>query len=85
MSIKVYASQDWVKEEIAKIDIPEQAQPDFSSAEVGQVIVVKTVDANGKPTEWECIDPFVLADETTGTKYRLSVSDGKLVMTEVIS
>lgn len=27
-----------------------------SVAEVGQTIVVKAVDENGKPTEWECID-----------------------------
>lgn len=25
-------------------------------AEVGQTIVVKSVDENGKPTEWECVD-----------------------------
>lgn len=27
-----------------------------SVAEVGQVIAVKAVDAQGKPTEWECVD-----------------------------
>lgn len=27
-----------------------------STAEVGQVIAVKAVDAQGKPTEWECVD-----------------------------
>lgn len=27
-----------------------------STAEVGQTIVVKSVDENGKPTEWECAD-----------------------------
>ena len=27
-----------------------------STAEVGQTIVVKAVDAEGKPTEWECAD-----------------------------
>ena len=26
------------------------------TAEVGQIIVVKSVDENGKPTEWECVD-----------------------------
>lgn len=30
--------------------------PDVQSAEVGQVIAVKAVDDNGKPTEWECVD-----------------------------
>lgn len=32
-----------------KIDTP-------STAQVGQTIVVKSVDENGKPTEWECAD-----------------------------
>lgn len=27
-----------------------------SAAEVGQTIVVKAVDGNGVPTEWECVD-----------------------------
>ena len=27
-----------------------------ASAEVGQTIVVKSVDENGKPVEWECVD-----------------------------
>ena len=26
------------------------------TAEAGQTIVVKSVDANGKPTAWECVD-----------------------------
>ena len=29
---------------------------EVTSAEVGQTIVVKAVDENGKPTEWECAD-----------------------------
>lgn len=44
-------------------------------AGVGQTIVVKTVDENGKPTEWEAIDfpeyeefVFTLEDGTTVTK-----------------
>lgn len=27
-------------------------------ATVGQMIIVKAVDANGKPTEWEAVDPL---------------------------
>lgn len=27
-----------------------------SAAEVGQTVIVKSVDENGKPTEWECVD-----------------------------
>lgn len=30
--------------------------PSPATAQVGQTIVVKSVDANGKPTEWECVD-----------------------------
>ena len=30
--------------------------PSPATAQVGQTIVVKTVDANGKPTDWECVD-----------------------------
>lgn len=61
------------------------AVPVPTTAQVGQLLSVKAVDENGKPTEWEAVDPFVLTDESTGTKYKLSVSDGKLVMNEVAS
>ena len=75
--MKIYASQEYVQEKlIDKIPVP-------ATAEVGQVLVVKTVDANGKPSEWECVDPFVLTDETTGIKYKLSVIDSKVTLTEV--
>ena len=30
--------------------------PDIQAATVGQTIVVKSVDENGKPTEWEAVD-----------------------------
>lgn len=30
--------------------------PNISTAEVRQVVAVKTVDENGKPTEWECVN-----------------------------
>lgn len=30
--------------------------PKIFTAQVGQTIVVKSVDENGKPTEWECVD-----------------------------
>lgn len=38
-----------------------------STAEVGQTIVVKAVDENGKPTEWECddLDLFITFDSNT--------------------
>lgn len=59
--------------------------PTPPTASIGQTIVVKSVDENGKPTEWEVVNPFVLTDESTGTQYKLSVADGKLTMTEVAS
>jgi hypothetical protein len=77
MSTKIYASQDYVSEALKdKISVP-------ISVTVGQTIVVKSVDENGKPTEWEAVDQFVLTDEDTGAKYKLSVSNGKLEMAEV--
>lgn len=57
--------------------------PVIQSASVGQTVVVKAVDENGKPTAWEVIDPHTLTDTETGKKYQLSVVNGKLTMTEV--
>lgn len=37
------------------IDIPDSI-PTPLTASVGQTIVVKSVDENGKPTEWECVN-----------------------------
>jgi hypothetical protein len=34
-----------------------------STAEVGQTIVVKAIDDNGKPIEWECDQPDILITE----------------------
>lgn len=34
----------------------DERMPDNMSAEVGQMIVVKAVDENGKPTEWEAVN-----------------------------
>ena len=34
-----------------------------STATVGQVLIVKAVDDNGKPTEWETVDKFTEADK----------------------
>lgn len=45
-----------IPEDVAlKSDIPESI-PVPATAEVGQVIAVKTVDENGKPTEWEAVN-----------------------------
>lgn len=48
--------------------------PVIQSAAVGQTVVVKAVDENGRPTEWEASDMNVLTSPN-GTKYNLSVSD----------
>ena len=32
--------------------------PKIQSAEVGQTLAVKMIDENGKPTEWEVVEPF---------------------------
>lgn len=37
------------------VDTDEEAGG-ISTAEVGQTIVVKAIDDNGKPTAWECVD-----------------------------
>lgn len=45
-----------IPEDVAlKSDIPESI-PVPATAEVGQVIAVKAVDENGKPTEWEAVN-----------------------------
>jgi len=48
---------------------------------VGQYFKVSSV-ANGKITGIEAVDPWILSDEATGIKYKLSVVNGKLTMTE---
>lgn len=60
--------------------------PVIQSAAVGQTIMVKSVDENGKPTEWEIVDPNVLASSTEGStkKFKITVDDsGTLTATEV--
>ena len=53
-NMKIYASQDWVKE---------NAIPTPTTASVGQVLVVKAVDENGVPTEWEFVTLNFTVDE----------------------
>lgn len=50
------------------------AVPIPETAEVGQALVVKTVDENGKPTEWEAAD-LSGGSETSGAMY-VTVSNG---------
>lgn len=57
------------------------AIPAPTDVKVGQYFKVSSV-ANGKITGIEAVDPWILSDEVTGTKYKLSVVKGKLTMTE---
>lgn len=57
------------------------AIPAPTDVKVGQYFKVSSV-ANGKITGIEAVDPWILSDEVTGTKYKLSVVNGKLTMTE---
>ena len=65
------------------------AIPTPNTARVGQIIAVKAVDDNGKPTEFEAVDKNVantsilLKDTETDKTYKLEVINGKLTMTEV--
>ena len=56
-----------IPEDVAlKSDIPEVI-PVPATAEVGQVVAVKAVDENGKPTEWEAVD--MSAGNSGGVRY----------------
>ncbi len=84
-SLTIPGYSGFTKTEIKPIEekfIPDTV-PTIQSATVGQTIRVSAVDENGVPTAWEAFDPFVLTDESTGTKYKLTVVDSKLTMTEV--
>ena len=75
-------------EEVHKLDekfIPDNI-PKVSTAQVGQLLSVKAIDENGKPTEWETVNPeantsgLELVDRTTGAHYNVYVDNGKLTM-----
>ena len=56
------------------------------TAQVGQTIVVKSVDENGKPTEWEAVDAWTISSSTEGStkKFKLTIDDsGVLTATEI--
>lgn len=54
-----------------------------TTASVGQIIAVKSVDGNGKPTEWETIDPWTITSPN-GTQFKLTIDDeGILSATEL--
>ena len=60
--------------------------PQVEKASVGQVVVIKSVNKNGKPTAWEAIDPWVVQSSTVGSnkKFRISIDDsGAITATEI--
>lgn len=59
--------------------------PWIYNIKVGNIIRINEVDSNGMVTSFESVDPWVLTDETTSKKYRLSVVDGKLTMNAIES
>ena len=64
------------------------AIPAPATASVGQVLAVKAVDENGKPTEWEVVDPMVVRSSTSGStkKFKITVDDsGTISAKEVVS
>ena len=65
-----------------------EAIPIPQTASVGQVLAVKAVDKNGKPTKWEVVDPMVVSSSTSGStkKFKITVDDsGTISATEVVS
>lgn len=61
--------------------------PVIQSAQIGQTIAVKSVDENGKPTEWEAVDggtPMVLYFTTEDGYLYHDASTVKVTMMEVL-
>jgi hypothetical protein len=59
----------------------------ISVATVGQTLVVKAVDSNSKPTEWEVVDPWIMTSSTEGSnkKFKLTIDDeGVLTAAEIV-
>ena len=64
------------------------AVPRPTIATVGQTIIVKSVDENGKPTEWEAVDPWVINSSTEGSakQFKLTIDDtGTLTVFEIVT
>lgn len=53
----------------------EAQQLGLTSAAPGQIIKVKTVDADGKPTEWEAVNPDYTLTVTVNTQDGVTVTD----------
>lgn len=66
-------------------DIGAVSMPPIAS--IGQILKVKTIDNNGKPTEWETLDPWVISSTTEGStkQFKLTIDDeGVLTATEIV-
>lgn len=75
--------------ELKKLDkkfLPGDLITSPSAATVGQTLIVKAVDENGKPTEWDAVDPWIIQSSTPDSdkKFEITVDDsGTLTATEV--
>ena len=73
---KIYADRDYVEEKVQnKISTPETASK-------GQTIVVKTVDSNGKPTEWEAKSIPTMPETTEPNMQLVTDANGNKVWEE---
>lgn len=64
-----------LESEIIKVETPGDYIPVPSIAEVGQTIVVKEVDENGKPTAWEAVDMPISGGASGWTLFQDGITD----------
>jgi hypothetical protein len=79
-----------------EVKVSVTCSPSIQTASVGQVIVVKTINDDGKPTEWETVDMpsggsapveynvIILKSSTEGSskKFRLTIDDDGILSAE---
>ena len=58
--------------------------PVIQTANVGQTVVVKAVDENGKPTEWGCVDVEEELPTPTTEEWTFTLEDGSTVTKKVV-
>ena len=77
----------YIPNTIARVNQLEEKISAPAKANIGQTIVVKAIDENGKPTDWEAIDPWIISSSTEGSlkKFKIAIGDdGILTTTEII-
>ena len=79
-----YVVNIWDDKRIQRETIKYSSPTERVDAKVGQIIVVKKVDENGKPVSWEAIDRqkvdyTIYTDQYTGYEYIVSIENGSLV------